>query len=365
MNCLLPKHGVFISPEGFLTACCVSMHDRFGNVKDEHPIKIYNGEIALKFREDFDSGNLPYSCDQCINQEHYTLRTEKTKAISEVLNEKSKIVYADITLGNICQLNCVMCNETFSHSWAKIKNRPEKIWHVSKEKMFEILELLKGVNYIEIKGGDPFNMPYFRDFLESLYELNPLVNLLFLTSGVYINDSHIEILKQFKNFNIGVSLEANNKLYQYIRGGYHTIDTVFSNLQKCKENNLIMDVFYISSTLSLYNIDSWVEDHINISNRFENLFGFFPKLALNIVLEPKHQSAFLASAYIRKKFYQDLLDSDLKLDKQSFKHILEDRTIETNFQEIIKEIKFYNSIRGMDLLKIKPELINNIDDKYK
>lgn len=366
MQCLLPEHGVFISPEGFLTSCCVSMHDRFGNIKNEHPITIFNGEIASKFRTDFNSGNLPYSCNQCINKEHYNLRTEKTRAIESVKTSNSKIVYADITLGNICQLNCVMCNEVFSHTWAKIKNQPSKIWHITPEKMEEILQLLNGVSFIEIKGGDPFNMPYFKTFLDRLYEINPDVSLMFLTSGVFIHDSQMESLKKFKNFNVGISLEADKELYSYIRGGHHTIDTVFNNLKRLHENNLLTDSFYISSTLSFYNIDTWVEDHVSISNRFENYFGFKPNIAMNIVLMPELQSAFLASQTVREKFYNDLLASDLTINKTSYRHILEDRFNDNlNLEKIKGDIAYFDGIRNMRLLDIKPYLLGNLDERYK
>lgn len=365
MNCLLPDHGVFISPEGYLTSCCVSMHDRFGNVKDQHPIEIFNGPIATKFREDFRQGNLPYSCDQCINKEHYNLRTAKTNIIAQEKNSESKIIYADITLGNICQLSCVMCNETFSHTWAKLKNRPEKIWSVTKDKMSEILEMLNGVSHIEIKGGDPFNMPYFKEFLDKLYSMNPDVHLLFLTSGVYIDDFHVESLKKFKNFNIGISLEADGLLYQYIRGGSHTTDTVFDNLKKCHSNKLLMDGFYISSVLSFYNIDTWVNDHVNIANRFYNEFGFKPGIALNVVLYPEHQSAYLASHAVREKFYNDLLASDLNINKESYQHILEDRLVENiTSKDVKREIEYYDKMRGLRLLDLKPHLFDNLDLKY-
>lgn len=365
MQCLLPEHGVFISPEGHLTSCCVSMYDRFGNVYNEHPIKIFNGPVGTKFREDFKNGTLPYSCDQCINKEHYDLRVAKTNQIASVKRDDSKIVYADITLGNVCQLSCVMCNEVFSHTWAKIKNRPEKIHTVSKEKMEEILSMLADVSFIEIKGGDPFNMPYFKEFLEKLYELNPDVNLMFLTSGVFIHDSHIEALKKFRNFGIGISLEADGELYKYIRGGHHAIDTVFSNLKKCHNAGIMMNSFYFSSTLSLYNIDSWVQDHVNISNRFKDTFGFEPNVSLNIVLDPQHQSAFLAKHSVREKFYNDLLVADINLKKEIYQHILEDRIVEVSSDDIKNKISYYDSIRGLKLLDLKPYLFDMLDDRYK
>lgn len=365
MHCLLPDHGVFISPEGFLTACCVSMENKFGNVKNQHPIEIFNGVTAKKFRQDFKNGNLPSSCNKCINQEHYNLRTAKTKIIQEKLTQDSKIIYADITLGNICKLNCVMCNETFSHTWAKIKNNTDKIWHVDIDKMNEILEMLSTVTHIEIKGGDPFNMPHFKKFLDRLYEINPTANLLFLTSGVYIDDFHIESLKRFKNFNIGISLEADGLLYQYIRGGSYTIDNVFSNLEKCQQNNLLMHGFYISSVLSFYNIDTWVKDHVNIVNKFYKKFNFYPNIELNIVLHPEHQNAYLSKHSVREKFYQDLLASNLKINKESYAHILEDRFVpDVDINLIINRIEYYDKLRGYNLLDLKPALLDNLDKKY-
>lgn len=365
MNCLLPEHGVFISPEGYLTACCVSMDDRFGNVKDQHPIDIFNGPIAKKFREDFKSGNLPTSCDKCINKEHYNLRTSKTRIIKQQLKVDSTIIYADITLGNICKLSCVMCNETFSHTWAKIKNNTNKIWHVSLDKMNEILSILKGVTHVEIKGGDPFNMPHFKKFLDGLYEINPGINILFLTSGVYIEDNHIESLKKFKNFNIGISLEADGKLYQYIRGGNYSLDDVFFNLEKCRVNNILMNGFYFSSVLSFYNIDTWVYDHVTISERFYKKFNFYPNMSLNIVLDPAHQSAYLTKHSVREKFYNDLLSSNLEINKESYSHILENRIVQNvDFTMIKNQIEYYDNLRGFKLLDLKPNLLENLDSRY-
>lgn len=363
-ECLLPDHGVFISPEGFVTSCCVSMHDRFGNVKNEHPITIFKNSIATKFRSDFSAGSLPYSCNICINHDNYQLRVEKTKVIQQAKIPDSGIVYADITLGNICQLSCVMCNEVFSHTWAKLVNKPEAIWYASKEKMNEILEMLVGVSYLEIKGGDPFNMPYFEDFLNKLYDINQDVSLLMLTSGVVISDNHLTKLQKFKNFNIGVSLEATGELYKYIRGGHHTIDDVFENLSRVNSYNLL-DGFYFSSTLSFYNIDSWVKDHIEISNRFESMFGYKPRFSLNFVTAPEHQSVYLATTKVREQFYKDLLSSNLNIETQFFSHVVEDRIVNTSYNEIINKIAYYDSIRAVPLKIIKPNLMDNLSPVYR
>jgi MoaA/NifB/PqqE/SkfB family radical SAM enzyme len=360
MKCSLVDNGIFINPQGIVTACCVSMQDPFGDCNEQSIAEIWNGPVATKFRKDFHKGNLPISCHECINLNNFAIRKHKTQKIDNLKQENDTIVHADITLGNICQLSCTMCGPTFSHTWAKIKNQPNRVWHMSETQIDDLLENLQTVKDIEIKGGDPFNMPHFDYFIDKIVSINPEVNLTTLTSGVYMSDHHIEKLKKLENFQLGISVEATGELYKYIRGGSHSFDTVVDNLKKAKDKGLIKDFLHISSTLSLYNITSWTKQHIEIVSTLKQKVGIKDiKLSLNLVEDPQNQSVYAAKQEIRENWIKQ--NNNLKLiNTKDYLHILDDRKLSITPKEIMHNIHYNDMRRGMLLEQIVPEIYSII-----
>lgn len=361
-KCELPNHGIFISPQGIVTSCCVSMQNPFGDMNKEECSKIWNNNTAKQFRNDFSSGNIPVSCSLCVKNNH-NIRISKSKRINELKTKNSKIVHADITLGNMCQLTCTMCGPTWSHTWAKLQADPSKIWYLSKEKMYEILDTIKGVKDVEIKGGEPFFMPYFDEFINELHKQNPDVTVNILTNGLHINANHIEQLKKLDRVNIGVSAEATGDLYQYIRGGKYNFSQVLENIKILKKE-LNLSHLHLSSTLSFYNITKWVQQHEEIQNILHSKFNLKVKYSCNVVEEPIDQSIYLTSRTVRKQWLNDLKNSSINLNSKNYKHILEDRPVDITREKIISKIKYYDKIRSMQLEKIVPNVLDTLDEKY-
>ena len=361
-HCELPEHGIFISPQGYVTSCCVSMQDPFGNVNIDNPTNIWSNTTAINFRNKFAAGDLPTSCDLCVKNNE-AIRPNKSKKIKELKKPGDKIVHADITLGNVCQLTCTMCGPTWSHTWAKLKNEQNKIWHMSKEKMYELLETIKGVKDIEIKGGEPFFMPYFSEFINELHKQNPDVRINILTNGLHINPSHIEQLKKLKHVHIGFSAEATGDLYQYIRGGRYTFDNVLDNIKILKEE-LGFNSIHLSSVLSFYNITKWVEQHEEIQYKLKNDLNLTVNYSCNLVEYPLDQNVFLAKRSIREQWLKDLHNSKINLDFKDYMHLIDDRIVDISRDAIMASIKYYNGMRGIELDNIVPNLLDTLDERY-
>ena len=362
VDCELPDHGIFVNPQGIITSCCVSMQNPFGDFNTDSSSAIWTNETARTFRKDFHSGNLPKSCKRCIKNKE-SLRGNKSKIIKDLKTKESKIVHADITLGNVCQLSCTMCGPTWSHTWAKIKNEAHRSWHMSKEKMYELLDTIEGVKYVEIKGGEPFLMPYFDEFISELHRQNPDVKVQLLTNGLHINKQHIKQLKKLKDIDIGFSAEASGDLYRYIRGGSYKFNDVLENI-KILKSELDLKNVHLSSILSFYNITKWVEQHTEIQQRLNDL-GLKTFYSCNTVKDPLDQSVYLTKPRIRRKWLNDLGKSDINLNKRNYNYLRKDKQVDISRDQIINSIKYYDNLRNMSLISIVPNLLDTLDERYK
>jgi sulfatase maturation enzyme AslB (radical SAM superfamily) len=178
-----------------------------------------------------------------------------------------------IDLGNYCNSGCVMCGPASSSKLAAefkklgiITQLPPKNWTDDDESIDRFVETLaqsKKISYIHFIGGETLINPAFKKILSKLIDrgLHDSVSIGFTTNLTVWDESINGLLKQYKEINMGVSIECLHPVNDYVRWP-SKIDSVRSVLDDwvalANENNWLTQIritptiFTIAHLRSIY-----------------------------------------------------------------------------------------------------------------
>lgn len=247
--CVLPWIHQCVRTDNSLKPCC-----RFQNPKDDTRIDITLDQLAeqglsvmetpnmVALRQNMLNGIKSPGCTKCYDQEGdgtaTSLRTYINERFSHVSKDDcttqfEKLRYIEMSIDNICNLQCKMCDSKFS---TRLMNRDEFLG----EEVFKKLEPnfrkfnntdLSNLELVKILGGEPFMTPNFVKFIDYLIERSDPTQIVIeiATNGTVIPSyAVIEKLNKFKMLDIHVSLDSFDRSNDYQRYGSSYIDT-FNN----------------------------------------------------------------------------------------------------------------------------------------
>jgi hypothetical protein len=142
-----------------------------------------------------------------------------------------------IDLGNYCNGSCVFCNPESSSSLATefkriglIKQVPPPAWCDDPELLSQfITDLTSSTNlqYLHFLGGETVITPGFKKILSALVNagLAKNISIGFTTNLTVWSESVIELLTQFQQVNLGMSIETLTAVNEYVRYPSHQAQT--------------------------------------------------------------------------------------------------------------------------------------------
>ena len=134
-----------------------------------------------------------------------------------------------IDLGNYCNGTCVFCNPESSSSLATefkklglIEQVPPSAWcdnPVLLEKFVNDLSQTPNLHYLHFLGGETVITPGFKKILAALVNsgLAKQITIGFTTNLTVWSDSVVELLTQFHQVNLGMSIETLTSVNDYVR----------------------------------------------------------------------------------------------------------------------------------------------------
>ena len=184
--------------------------------------EIWNGENYRQYRKAIRNGNLPDACSFCknklLNGEYESVKIHQYDTLKVSRIFPNKIRKIEVTLSNICNLECIMCHGVASSSIRKNREKEEPIDFSYMQKFrTEIKPLLPYMQEIVFLGGEPFLIPLYYDIWEDMISINPKCKISVITNGTIMNDN-IKSLIERGNFKINLSFDAITKeTYETIR----------------------------------------------------------------------------------------------------------------------------------------------------
>jgi len=225
------------------------------NIRNQTPLNYFQTTMS-DLRQQLLDGHDPAICNECRIMEKHNkisgrLRQLLKAGIQETMFEKTlassplraDLDYSDqnkghtnrtvsdwqINLGNHCNGACVFCSPDWSSRLAAefvqigmINQVPNSSWcedPVLLEKFVKDLQACDHIHYLHFIGGETLITPGFEKILTALTDcgLADQITIGFTTNLTVWRDNVVDLLTQFKNVNLGMSIETMTALNDYVR----------------------------------------------------------------------------------------------------------------------------------------------------
>lgn len=263
-QCGYANKGLCVLPMGKIAPCCVINTGPLEYFKGLD--QFFEGQPFSSIRNANENNNVLASnwCSMCKLHEDRGEISLRQRLVNNPIKDTSETIVPrllDISFGNTCNLDCVMCSQDYSSKWASTHGKnpevAELIGHptgaksstLSYTQIDKILSISPNLERVIIKGGEPLYDKKALYFLEKLQVLNKNVTLNLVTNLTLLTDKTLKILSNYKNINVIVSIDGMGDVYKWIRG--YDWDIVDKNIQKCIDKNIKTSIQF---TITAFNI---------------------------------------------------------------------------------------------------------------
>lgn len=287
--CMKPWVHLFVSQYGSVVPCCLTPWDKnqsLGDINERSVQEIWNGTEMKGFRSKLLKDQKDVRCKQCYQSEKVGLKSTRqmTNALyshkldwvketkSNGYSEKSKPIFWDIRISNLCNFKCRICGHHSSSQWYNDAKALDLISHDTKihrgPKDFDALLqqldfVIPDLEEIYFAGGEPLIMEEHYRILDILLERGLTeVKLRYATNFSQTIFKGIDVFEkwaQFKNVHLHASLDGMNEQGEYQRKG-QSWEEVISNRERMLKICPNVE-FLITSTISIYNVFSISKFH--------------------------------------------------------------------------------------------------------
>jgi molybdenum cofactor biosynthesis enzyme MoaA len=289
--CIRPFNSLTLRTDGELRVCCEIMptlteyqNFRKSNIKDYSIKDWWSNDYNNYLRASFLKNEKPRECVTCWKRESQglsSLRLESNyqyRAIFQNKVEKNlKLIGkhdlsypedVEIHITNLCNLKCQMCSGASSSKLLVENNalgfekRNQKDYDLNEDDYQKIVKLSNhDLTLLNLRGGEPLINKTTIDLLSNLVRNKKAhnISLQVTTNGTKCNDEILNLLQQFKNVRLMLSIEGIEKHNEYMR--YPSMwDVIKKNIEKFKTlTNTYMYINAVIQNLNILYIDKLIE----------------------------------------------------------------------------------------------------------
>jgi hypothetical protein len=247
--CVQPWFGTVIDVDGRGSLCCEITQDLpFVNIANNSLREFQHNEVVDQLKEEMLAGKRPDLCWRCFSKEdkgigslRHTLNYFYGKNVNKYFDSSStEVVNLEMRLGNVCQLQCLMCHPNRSRKtansilYAQEQQGTRKeltehydvahaigefTWMESEVAWNNIIPHLGSVRRIFINGGEPFLVRQHFAMLDRLVEagLSKNIDLIYSSNLLAFDPSFVETWKHFRIVSVAISVDDLFKRNHFIR----------------------------------------------------------------------------------------------------------------------------------------------------
>lgn len=375
--CALPWYGIYVGPNKKLMPCCEFSDE---TTYDYNQIKKYFTSKEIRnLRNDLLNGVKNKKCSTCWNKEkagNESLRLISNNTIASVLGKEfhkqvedpkvSNINTFDLTLGNLCNLKCVMCRpEESSQLLAEATLNPSLKQFYKKDQSYDQSkynwpknnDFIKWCNkyspnliHLKMTGGEPFIIPWVDDVINKIPDVQKSKCILHFTTNLTVfNKSLFNKFKKFKEVWLSVSCEGTGVTHEYMRYGHKWAEfkDILDKILQLQIKNLIVKINHVvqaPSYHSIINMTSFFDDRNLLINPIKctrpkhfGLSALSEKCKEKFVAKTKHYKGFNIKFidYVRKLSIENM-KQDKNLTNKCRTHLeFLDRARKNDYKQII------------------------------
>lgn len=270
--CVLPWIHFATRPNGDMRLCCsanasgAGENHTIGLVKNENgvpanfgretPMSAWNNDYMREVRLTMLEGKIPSSCSKCIKEEEHGVISKRlwetytwmndgidlSELVKQTTSEgvvPNNLTYLDLRLGHTCNLKCVMCSPHDSSKWVQDHDKLLKrttfpiiseqmawdskdfnnTWYENPSFWAEMYEQIPNLKQVYFAGGEPLMIKEHKRFLEEIINrgYGDKILIRYNSNGLLLDNSIIDLWKQFKKVKFAVSLDGTDMRNYYIR----------------------------------------------------------------------------------------------------------------------------------------------------
>lgn len=281
-SCPYLSRGVKIVDEGQMYPCC-DYDKREGAIPGTNLSDYFASNNLAILNSKFAAGEWPKGCVSCWASEAQGIVSHRQQALKnyDLLNFDRR--YVELSIGNQCNSDCVMCYPLQS---SKIARRvkihglapgvlPEKTvknhWMDDPTWWEDFATNIDTVGNISILGGEPFLNKRIWAHLNDprITAARDRITLQVTTNGSKMRRDIVDSLMGWKTLILNVSVDATGEQYEWIRQGlsWATLNKNFSAYQKIP--NAILSVSFTAGVYSLTGLPAllrWIDSKNVIAN---------------------------------------------------------------------------------------------------
>jgi sulfatase maturation enzyme AslB (radical SAM superfamily) len=245
-----------------------------------------------------------------------------------------------IATSNICNGTCVTCNSTWSSAWAALDGTDYKYKHID----LDLLEVdWANIVSLSFVGGEPLLEKKNFAILQTLINnQNTNCFISIVTNGsIELSQHQIDILRQFPNLNICLSIDGVGKTFEYMRFPLKW-DLFLSNLSIFKSMTKNISVSCMISNLNIY--------------YYSEMIDFFKQNDLNYLCKQITDPNIFSPSNLSEEAKQKVLANNLRYasEVKTFLY-LNNRSLRT---QLVQEIQRQDSLKNIDIGCYIPEVKN-------
>lgn len=296
-----------------------------------------NGYESRRIRENYKSVIFTKTnFEKSYQQSHWHNRFENT--VSDLP------IDWHVDLGNECNLACKMCNpqassliaDRYKHWLIDIERRSN--WTNNPQAWVNFVASLDQakINRLHFMGGEPLLSKRFRQIIDHLIDTGRTdISISFVTNGTILDQKLIDQLKQFRSFDLEISIESIHSNNHYIRQGQGDITAkVIDHINQLKNQQNDRFHLVLRSVPQLLNVNNY-DQYI--------LWAWEQQLPIQGI--PLTRPAYLAINVLPAKIRQNLIPQ-----YQQVKSVIQNQS---------NNIKTLTN--GRDLGRLDLQLVNECD----
>jgi len=377
--CVAPWYSLYVDSDKTIAPCCLIKTNRKYNYKqlDEY----FDSKEIKGLREDLLNGVKNKSCQRCWNVEEaggdslrlISNRTASPSSIkTQIKNPKaSNINSFDLTLGNLCNLKCIMCSPSLSSRLLAEVNLnphltelyPAETLDQTKYNWVEDKDFVNWCNkhlpdsiHIKFTGGEPFIIPWIQTVIDKIPDKQKKKCILhFTTNLTIVNLGLFENFRKFKEVWLSVSVEGCEETFEYLRYG-HKWETLSTNIRLIKDmkiENLNLMINHVVQTPSYHSILPMTEYFDLLELKILPIMLTYPRHFHISSLTKKAKEEFLTKTENYAGYNKLFIDFIRDRTKKYIKHDLE------LSKKVIKHLEYFDKVRKNSYKDIIP-----IDNLY-
>lgn len=297
--CLMPWLHMATLSSGDVKLCCIAKNNSKLNLNNESIVEIWNSEYYKNTRKSMLAGERISTCDTCWKEEDLGIKSHRNIAnqiyikkagienIQQVLSSTKDDGSLEITpptldlrLGNVCNLECIMCHPNDSSKWVKrafhlAENLETEIkfqWKYKsaintsnydwfKEDSFwnSFKSIAPNLMHITFGGGEPLYVKEHKKIIKFLVDhgYSKKIEMLYHTNGTIYDPEIVELWKKFSSIKIMLSIDGYGEVNDYIRrpSVWKEIENNLRHYDNTKDNIIVS----INTTVQIANIQRLTE----------------------------------------------------------------------------------------------------------